>query len=531
MMRSMFSAVSGLKTHQVRMDVIGNNVANVNTVGFKAGRVSFYEMFSQTMRGASAPTTDKGGTNPQQVGLGVTIASIDSIHEQGNLQSTAKTTDMAIQGSGFFLVRDQGNSMYFTRAGAFDLDGSGNLVDPRGRRVLGWQAVNGVFGPRDSSTLTAIQIPVGQVIGAVATSNVIWGHNLDARAAVGFERNTSVDVFDSLGRAHSLSMTFRRTDGARETTRVAWGNSLSASGPIGTVVTQDVTLYDDLGRAVSVTVRFEKTGAAQWSVSSTGPTGLSGGSGTITFDPVTGAYISDDITDIEYSPQGASAMKVDLDFIGVTEGAAGDIAVTSNDGAAAGSVPNEWAWTASGPAGITGNSGFLTFDAGGRLSSATGGPVTFTPMGANPVSIAMSFWGVTQNAGESTVECLDRDGNPMGTLGKITIDASGVITGTYSNGQSQKIAQIALAAFANPAGLTRTGDNLYQSSNNSGQPQIGEAGTGGRGNITPSALEMSNVDLAEEFTNMIVTQRGFQANSRVITASDEMLQDLVNLRR
>ncbi|NPV71240.1 MAG: flagellar hook protein FlgE [Firmicutes bacterium] len=405
MMRSMFSAVSGLKTHQIRMDAIGNNIANVNTIGFKAGRVTFQEMFSQTMRGASAPDADKGGTNPQQVGLGVALGSIDTIHGQGNRQSTAKVTDLAIQGSGFFVV-DDGGTKYYTRAGAFDLDSQGNLVDPGGRLVQGWMATNGVFGSKDTATLSSIAIPVGQAIQATPTTNVTWGHNLDASAVAGFTRTTSVDALDSLGRSHSITMEFQKT-----------------------------------------------------------------------------------------------------------------------------AVPNEWAWTATGPAGISGNTGTITFNPDGTFNAMTGGPVQFSPAGANPVSITWDFSRVTQNAGESSMEFIERDGSPMGTLGRITIDASGVITGTYSNGRTQAIAQVSIGNFANPGGLLRVGDNLYEESNNSGPVQIGEAGTGGRGDIFPSALEMSNVDLAEEFTSMIVTQRGFQANSRVITASDELLQDLVNLKR
>ncbi len=406
MMRSMFSAVSGLKTHQIRMDVIGNNIANVNTIGFKTGRVNFQEMFSQTMRGASAPTGEGGGTNPQQVGLGVSLSSVDTIQGQGNLQSTAKTTDLAIQGNGFFVVEDSGTRL-FTRAGMFDLDSQGNLVDQGGRRVQGWMATNGVFGSKDTATMSNISVPVGQVIQATPTTEVEWGHNLDAGAATGFIRTTSVDVLDSLGRSHSI------------------------------------------------TVAFEKT-----------------------------------------------------------------------------AVPNQWTWTASGPAFTPGtDSGTLTFNTDGSFDAATGGPPSFTPVGAEPLSVTWNFSRVTQNGGESTLEFIDRNGSPMGTLGKITIDGEGVITGTYSNGESQQIGQLCVANFANPGGLLRIGDNLYVSSNNSGPEQIGEAGTGGRGDIKPSALEMSNVDLAEEFTSMIVTQRGFQANSRVITASDEMLQDLVNLKR
>jgi flagellar hook protein FlgE len=526
----MFSAVSGLKTHQIRMDVIGNNIANVNTIGFKSGRVNFYEMFSQTMRGAAAPSSERGGTNPQQVGLGVSLSSIDTIHGQGNLQATSKTTDLAIQGNGFFVLEEAG-TRYFTRAGAFDVDSQGNLVDQRGRMVQGWMATNGVFGSKDTATLTNIMVPVGQVIQATPTTNVVWAHNLDANAEVGFTRTTSVDVLDSLGRSHSITMSFRRTDGARETTNVTWGNNLDSGAAVNTTYSIDFDAYDDLGRAHTITVTFTKSGAQTWDWAATGPSGITGNTGTITFDGA-GNFVSQTGGPVEFTPTGASLVSFDMDFSGLVHTAApSDAAVTGTDGAAAGSVLNEWSWVASGPSGITNNTGTIVFDANGAVDTAFSGPVQFLPVGANAMSVTMDFSRVTQNGGESTLEYIDRDGSPMGTLGKITIDGTGVITGTYSNGQSQQIAQLCLANFANPGGLLKAGDNLYMSSNNSGPEQIGEAATGGRGSIIPSSLEMSNVDLAEEFTSMIVTQRGFQANSRVITASDEMLQDLVNLKR
>ncbi|MGB9866835.1 MAG: flagellar hook protein FlgE [Bacillota bacterium] len=406
MMRSLFSAVSGLRSHQIAMDVIGENIANVNTAGYKASRVTFKEMFSQTISGASAPTAGRGGTNPQQIGLGVTLGSVDSILNQGNLQPTGKVTDMAIEGNGYFVLRE-GNKTLYTRAGSFDLDASGTLVDSSGRQVMGWMANNGVFGTRSDSTLTTITIPMGQSINATPTTRAAWYHNLDSRAEIGETRVTSMTVFDSLGNAHQIS------------------------------------------------VSFTKTGV------------------------------------------------------------------------------NEWAWSASGSGiSVTGN-GSLVFDDGGKLVSSTGGPVEvdLRAVGAANLSITMDFSNVTQNAAESTVELAERDGCPPGSLETITVDGSGVISGVYSNGISRPIAQIALATFPNPAGLAKSGSGVYEESNNSGPRQIDQPGTGGRGRIVPSTLELSNVDLANEFTSMITIQRGFQANSRVITAADEMLQELVNLKR
>lgn len=404
MMRSMFAGVSGLRNHQLRMDSIGNNIANVNTVGYKSGRVTFQESFAQTLRGASAPTGTTGGTNPQQIGLGMTVGSIDNLHTQGSLQPTGKDTDMAIQGSGFFLVKE-GNQTYLTRAGIFDLDSNGYLVDPSGLRVQGWRATNGAFPAKDQNNTGDIRIPLGENIPARATGYIGYAYNLDSETPVGTTITKSVDVFDSLGNLHNVKVDFAKTDA------------------------------------------------------------------------------------------------------------------------------NEWSWEAFDPTGTSAGSGDITFTNTGMVESGGTGNVSFAVACANNLDITLDFSNLTQAAAETTISPIERDGYPMGALESYTIDSSGIITGIYSNGLSQDLAQVALASFANPAGLIKSGNNLYRASNNSGLMQVGPAGTGGRGSIAPSSLEMSNVDLSQEFTDMITTQRGFQANSRIITTSDEMLQELVNLKR
>lgn len=416
MMRSLFSAVSGLRTHQTRMDVIGNNVANVNTPGFKTSRVTFQEVFSQTLRGASSPSdtsmSARGGVNPMQVGLGVTTASIDTNHTSGNLQPTSRMTDVAIEGSGFFVVRD-GAATAFTRVGAFDTDGDGILTDAEGRKVLGWIADDAGVLPVDKSEdlMSPVRIAIGSNMPAQATTLIKWDKNLDSQAVPGTIKSSPVTVFDSQGSTHAVNITFEKT-----------------------------------------------------------------------------------------------------------------------------ANPNEWTWTAGGPTGITGD-GVLTFDSYGRLLSATGTsgatPPTFsfTSAGVDPVTVELVFDEVTQVAGPSTIAAPVVDGCATGTLESFTFDSKGVISGFYSNGQTRVLGQLAIANFANPGGLLKLGKSLYRQSNNSGAPDIGEAGTSGRGTIAPSSLEMSNVDLAEEFTQMIITQRGFQANSRIITVADELLQELGSLKR
>ena len=409
MMRSMFSGVSGLKIHQTMMDVIGNNIANINTIGYKSSSVNFQSMLSQTLKGASTPNETNGGTNPIQVGLGAKMSSIDFNFVQGNLQSTGKITDMAIQGEGFFVLKS-GIGVYYTRAGNFAFDSSGNLVNPsNGSIVQGWLAdSSGVVNT--NTGLSNLNIPINQTIQPNATTRITYSGNLPSNASVGAEYNAPIQVIDSQGNAHDL------------------------------------------------TVKFTKT----------------------------------------------------------------------ND--------NEWSWQVTSPTGAVG-SGVITFNSNGSLESVTGGPITYSPPGADPMSITPNFGtigeidGLTQFATNATAAAVSQNGNVSGTLQSISIGGNGEITGVFSNGQNKVLGQIALALFTNASGLISVGNSLFAESNNSGVPLIGVPDSGGRGQIIVGTVEMSNVDLAKEFADMIVAQRGFQANSKIISASDEMLQVLVNMKK
>ena len=415
MLRSMFSAISGLRGHQIMMDVIGNNIANVNTVGFKSGRVNFQDILSQTLHGATAPSGGLGSINPAQIGLGMTVAGIDVLQTQGNLQSTGKTTDMAIQGDGFFIESD-GSGITYTRDGAFDIALDGSLANPAsGLKVQGWQA--DAAGRIDiTQPITNLTIPIGQRTTALATSNVTISGNLDAGAADGDTVPTTMTVFDSLGVSHSVKVT------------------------------------------------FTKTGANAWSWAAT-----------------------KDPADTGISIVGAG-----------------------------------------GPPPV--NQGTLTYTSGGVFQAQTG-TLSFTfPDGATATTPAISLAQMTQFSGTSQ-PAGQTDGFTSGTLVTFAVGNAGELSGVYSNGQTQVLGQIALASFLNSAGLLRAGQNNFSATSASGAASVGAAGTGGRGTVTTGALEMSNVDLATQFTGMITAERGFQANSRVITTSDEMLQELVNLKR
>lgn len=405
MMRSLFSCVAGLRNHQLKMDVIGNNIANVNTIGFKKSRVTFQDTLSQTIRGATSPRGNMGGSNPQQIGLGVAVSTIDVLHTQGSSETTGKITDLMIDGDGFFIVGD-GRNNFFTRAGNFDFDRDGNLVNPDGLLVMGWMADN-TGNINTMLPIGRINIPRGKSIQPRATTSAVYVNNLDSGMAVDSYWDTILPVYDSQGNEYA------------------------------------------------VTIRFTKRGVNTWDVTTT-------------------------------------------------------------------------------TAGFTLPPGLqITFKPDGTFNSVVGGPavLTATPPGVNPIRVNLDFSQMTQFASPCTARYNTQDGYTSGVLEGYSIDTAGVITGRFSNGLTQKLAQVALANFNNPAGLLKMGGNLYAYSNNSGDPQIGPAGTGGRGDIGPGKIEMSNVDLSEEFTQMIITQRGFQANSRIITTSDEMLQELVNLKR
>ena len=417
----MFSAISGLRGHQIMMDVIGNNIANVNTVGFKAGRVNFQDILSQTMRGASAPTTDLGSIDPAQVGLGMTVAGIDVLHTQGNLQSTGKNTDMAIQGDGFFILGNGLQNLY-SRDGAFDRSLDGTLVNPAsGLKVMGWPADS--TGAVDATQpIGPLSIPIGQRTTAQASNTATVRGNLDASVPIGSTVSTTLSIYDSLGVQHSVSVTFKKES--------ALGWSWTAAA-------------DPSDTAASTT-----------------------STGTLTFT-------SDGL--IDTTSPGSDTLEVDLDS---------------------------------------------------TLSGATS-PMTFDEGGTPPT---LDFTKMTQFSGNSE-PIATANGFTSGTLIDFAVGSGGDITGVYSNGQTQKLGQIAIATFLNPAGLLRSGGNTFNVSSASGAANVGTPGTGARGTVSTGSLEMSNVDLATQFTGMITAERGFQANGRVITTSDEMLQELVNLKR
>jgi flagellar hook protein FlgE len=402
MLRSLFSGISGLRAHQTMLDVVSNNIANVNTAGFKSSSVLFEDTLSQMLRASAATTDNAGGLNPTQVGLGVAVAGIQTNFTQGSTQTTNKATDLQIQGDGFFVLKN-GNEQVYSRAGGFTLDTSGYLMTTQGSYLMGYQAINGQVP--SYGTLSPIKMPTGASIPGKATATVNLGGNIS---------------------------------------------------PTGTnALTVTATVYDSNGAAHAVPIVMTPHSPAD------------GGYDVVALDP------QDNTQQL----------------------AAGGVAFT-----AAGA-----------------------FDPAGSNSPL---PITI-----NGVTMNIDLSQLTGYSGSSAPSIKAADGYTAGTLNQFQIGQDGVVTGLFDNGQKQALGQIALANFNNPGGLEKIGETSFRASANSGLAQIGLTNSGGRGSLVSGALEMSNVDLGAEFTNLIIAQRGFQANSKIISTSDEVLQDLINIKR
>lgn len=536
-LRSLYSGVSGLKNHQVMMDVIGNNIANINTIGYKAGRTTFSETFSQTLRNATQPFSGTGGSNPVQVGLGMAVNSVDTIFSQGNLETTGQATDLAIQGSAFFIVRKGGKS-YYTRVGQFQFDANGTLVNPGTGAILQGKLADATGNIPTGTRMEDIRIALDQKSPAHATSLIRFSGNLNSAASVALT---------------TLSGT------------------LDSSAAVGTSYSQTITMTDDFGTSHDVTYTLTKTAANTYSVTVTATNGtVTGGTGTATFDSVTGDLVSFTPAAITLVPAGgAPPMSINLDGSSLAE-VAGSSSFIANLQKAADTTDaaisiydslgnrhtvtitftksanqNEWTWAANVEAPATvlgGRSGRILFNPDGTLRAFSyddgSTALSINPNnGAENLSVdlnfgtANSFTGITQVQGDSTVTPREQDGYGAGVMTNISIDTTGKLIGTFSNGAVMNLGQVLLAEFNNPGGLVRMGDNLYDISGNSGTPAIVEAGISTSSTIMSGALEQSNVDLSEEFTRMITAQRGFQANARIITTSDEFLQEIVNMKR
>lgn len=646
MMASLYSGVSGLKNHQVKMNVIGNNIANINTVGFKTSRVNFQEALVQTYRGAGRPSAVAGGTNPIQLGLGMEVSSIDTMFQQGGLETTGQILDLAIQGAGFFILGDTNDNRFYTRAGAFGLDSNATLVDPAtGLHVLGKMADSTGEIP-SLATTGRITLPFGQQDPANATTEITIASNLDAsatdsQASLVEAGNSNVllvsgTAIDGVGGTHQVSIVGNQATSDMFTSALGGMSGAQTLGALGVTDFSDFTITIDGSRTETISGLAADTTVEELVTAINQLAGLSArldGAGAIeitrdragdhtvynfssspavagdvlntVFGTGVGATLesaggtdttlvaTDTFTPDKGSGQAAGPVVTQLDLVvdeqtglvtglaglgdggvEITAGAAGIAATGGNDlvieteptthtasitvyDSQGGKhtlsveffksvVDNRWEWSAStiGNETITsGGSGYVLFNADGSLNTFAydGGNegIELNPNnGAESMTIsvnagsAFGFDGMTGFAsGSHTASIVRQDGYGVGLLEKIAIDKAGNISGIFSNGVTRLLAQVLLADFFNQSGLRKAGGSMYQESANSGNAVEGVAGETVSGQIFSGALETSSVDIAQEFTGMITAQRGFQANARIITTSDNMLDELVNIKR
>jgi flagellar hook protein FlgE len=425
-----FSAgLSGLNANSVYLNVIGNNLSNINTVGFKASAVSFMDLVSQTTGGSSV--------NPMQIGLGVVAGSMSPVFSQGAIETTNEATNAAIQGHGFFVVRNQDGGIFYTRAGAFSLNHEGALVTPDGQKVQGFSQTDPVTGQVIvAGAPTDIIVPAGVLRDPRATSTFRVQSNLDASALLGATFDSPVQIFDSLGMPHVMTVTYTRAAAGWDFDITVEGSEVTPASLVPVSIATGNVVFGADGRAASVTVA----------------------------GPATGGGVAPAITDVAFT------------------------------------MP---AWA----------------------NGAQSGPLTWDLMDANNLASLTGFVSPSATSSQS------QNGAAAAKIDSISINVNGDILATFGAGQTVSVGKIAIASFNNPKGLVKMGSNMYGESQASGTPTTGTAGTGGRGTLIGSALEQSNVDMAREFTQMILAQRGYQANSKTITVSDELLLDTLNLKR
>lgn len=571
MMRSLYSGVAGLKTHQTRMDVIGNNIANVNTTAYKSSSMTFSELMSQTTQKASGAnaTTGVGGTNAKQIGLGVKAGAINTaITTQGSAQSTGNPFDIMITGDNFFVVSN-GSENFFTRDGSFYVDGAGNLaMTSTGYNVMGW-GVDETTGNIKQDTVTALRImsAANMTYPPEATtqaniSGILDENDKDVTSANG--KTVNLNFFDARGYSYTAKFTFKQSSGTAsneysmeltklldstgaeiDISKVKFGDNSTQT--LQTPVTFAGDTYEWDGKQLKtkadkkVVAGLSAAFNADGSLIDTSNDAAAAKAQQETLDAIAAAYGYEGSTDefLKLYQKDAKGTEVTVETMlgnmAKTTTAQGDLVLTTD---------KDKPMTMDGRffEGVK-----VIFDTDTGKLKQVGSNVTdfktnvdFTPLGGNFSNITIDLSECTNydNKGTSTIGATSGDldglgtGRRLGDMIGVSIQKDGMIYASYDNGMTKLLGQIATAAFANASGLEKEGDNLYSATLNSGEfDGIGVDITAGGGYMSPGQLEMSNVDLSSEFTEMITTQRGFQANSRIITVSDTLLEELTNLKR
>ncbi|MEY3022655.1 MAG: putative flagellar hook protein FlgE [Planctomycetota bacterium] len=581
---ALFTGLSGLISNSRRLDVIGNNISNVNTTAFKSNRMQFTPTFSRNFSLGTAPGSSTGGTNPGQVGLGVTVAGTQRNFNNGAIGATGVATDVAIEGDGFFIV-DVAGTRHFTRAGNFVRNPSNELVSQSGARVMGF-GVDEQFNVIEGD-LVPLSVPVGTLTLAEASRNVIFNGNLNASGAVG----TTGSVHTGRAWFTDAAMTVPVDASTDLTTTDIW----MSDGAGGSVLAFDGSANPKTITISGVEKGGKDLGSKTFAFNATAVAGADG------FGTTLGDFTSflEDVLGLDQTPVGASSN------LGgnVAINAAGQIVITGNEGTVqdlgletadfvvsspgagsgqplvltkTGSANGESVRTSfvvydslgtpltidltftlqdtSASGGTTWQFvaesndndaasrliglGEVTFDASGRFEAATNQAFSIirTNGAVSPLTVNMDFNSGTDAVSSltdsaSNLAAVFQDGSPIGTLSNFSIGEDGRISGSFTNGLTRTIGQIALAKFSNPEGLVDSGDNLFRTGPNSGTPLVAKPRDFGTGRLVGGALELSNVDLSQEFINMILASTGYSAASRVITTTDELINQLLALGR
>ena len=607
---SLFTGISGLNAYQSWIDMLSNNIANTATVGFKGQRMTFADMFYQQTGAPSGPTAARGGINPIDNGLGVRVNTVDTQFAQGGLETTGINTDLAINGDGFFMLRnvDGSSSPTYTRDGAFSLNSNGLLYDPAsGLAVQGYTA-NNAGQITQTGTPGNITIPIGLAEQATATGqgvkvgpandknfDVALGGNLDQTQwsqqflnVVGASINqgtpyvTSTTIYDSLGNAHQAQLTYTPdATGSTAATVASAGAGTNLAGPatVAPATSQNdtititatggstATVTDTLGNSQNVTAGQVVTiGGATFTM---GAAGTLSGINTVTVGSAQNGLPSTVQSAAGTAQPVSSRWKISIAFTDGTQfqtlatpgsiGAGGVVTAPTYGTSSSGTVgfayfdKNGQFVNSSAIEGVSGGQAISPADAtylhtagggnpninqGNQLNVTQWGPSAGNPAGApsagglapTPGPIALDYSNNAALQGAYNAHVLSQNGYPAGVLSNISVGLDGTITGAFTNGQQKTLAQVAMAAFQNEAGLQRIGGNQFAQTAASGLAQIGTGTNGRYGAIESGALEQSNVNLADQFTKLIVAQRAFEANSRGITTADQNLITLINLR-
>lgn len=499
--------LSGLTAESTALSAIANNLSNQNTTGYKDTLVQFSDLFYRL------GTTGSG--DPIQVGAGAEVSSMPALFTQGSLSATGVPTDVAIQGNGFFSVQDSSGNIEYTRAGDFSIDASNFLVTSSGQQVLGYPATNGVVNT--GAGIAPLELGAGTISPPTATANVQLTTNLNAQGGIGSTYSTPVTIYDSLGGTHTLTYSFTNTGPN------TWSYSLS----IPPTDLNAVNGVAPTGILSSGTLTFNGNGVL---IGSTGGAGTptygntNVGNGTISGLAATASTVAQTVTMTATSPTTFSVTG----------------SVSGNLGTATVGVP-----FTSPQLSFTINNGSTAFAAGDTitvpttpvtLGNVTGIPINGFADGATNQTLNWDLLNgttplVSQVAAPSSTSATNQDGSSSGSLVSFAIGSDGTITGSFSNGKTQALGQLALANFANANGLQLDGSTDYTPTLASGPAVVGVPGAGGLGTISGGSLELSNVDIATEFANLIVAQRGFEADAKAITTFDQITQDTIALKQ